>query len=170
MLHGLQKKRGRRRSKPKYSVASTDAVVESTTNELVYNQPSSEIVETSEALIQVKTRSASIEESIHSASIVAGPVEGIPAASPVDDASDVVMPDATPSVNGTYMNHVIDEKATDIDNNNEKIIDHGNDQEGLFIFQLILAQSLKLSMHVNQHSIHCFFRCVKFQIYPVNNM
>lgn len=38
----------------------------------------------------------------------------------------------TPDLNGTYIEHAIEnEKMVDIDNNNEKLIDHTN-QEGLF--------------------------------------
>lgn len=131
----LQKKRSRRRSKTVHStstVASRDAVVESTTNELVYSRPTSDIVETSEVLKQIKKRSISIE-SIHSAGLVvaAAAPEVIPAASSdvASDATAVATSDATPSANGTYMNHVIVEKMIDIDNNNEKVIDHG-DQAG----------------------------------------
>lgn len=124
VLQTLQKKRGRRRSKntTHSTVTSRDAVVESTTNDIVYNVPSSDMVEPPAVLKQIKKRSISIEP-VHSAV-----PEVIPAASP-DAASDAIH-DATPSANGTYMNHVMDEKIVDIDNNNEKLIDHGH-QEGL---------------------------------------
>lgn len=113
-----QKKRSRRRSKTKYSVASTDALVESTTNEIVYNKSSS-----------VEATKVSIVEPVHSAGLNAAP-EVISAASPVV-ASDAT-PDAaaTPSANGTLHDHAIVENNIDIDNNNEKLIGHG-EQAGL---------------------------------------
>lgn len=56
----------------------------------------------------------------------------MPAASPVV-ASDAT-PDAaaTPSANGTYLGHAIVQNNIDIDNNNEKLIGHG-EQEGLSV-------------------------------------
>lgn len=127
----LQKKRSRRRSKTKYSVASTDAIVESTTSEVVHSKASSDIVGTSEVLSQIKKQSVCEYESIHSAGHVAIPdaaPDVAPDASP--DGNPDAAPNATPSTNRTYINHVINEKLIDIDNNNEKPIEDRGDQEG----------------------------------------
>lgn len=99
----LQKRRGGERSNPKYSVTSTNALVESTTTELGYSKISSGIGGISEVSDR-RARTISIE-SVNS---------------------------ITNDLNGTpYIGHVIDEKLVDIDNNNEKRIDHA-EQQGLY--------------------------------------
>lgn len=108
--------------------------MESTTSEIVFNKPSSDTVATSEVLSQIKKQSISVE-SVHSASLVAiadTAPDAIPDVIPevTSEVTPDTAPDGAPSSNRTYINHVIDEKMIDIDNNNEKPIDHG-DQEGL---------------------------------------
>lgn len=99
----MQKRRGGERSNPKYSVTSTNALVESTTTELGYSKISSGIGGISEVSDR-RARTISIE-SVNS---------------------------ITNDLNGTpYIGHVIDEKLVDIDNNNEKRIDHA-EQQGLY--------------------------------------
>lgn len=101
----LQKRRGGERSNPKYSVTSTNALVESTTTELGYSKIASDIGGISEVSSNRCARTISIE-SVNSIT--------------------------NNDLNGTsYIGHVIDEKLVDIDNNNEKRIDHA-EQQGLY--------------------------------------
>lgn len=101
----LQKRRGGERSNPKNSVTSTNALVESTTTELGYSKIASDIGGISEVSSNRCARTISIE-SVNSIT--------------------------NNDLNGTsYIGHVIDEKLVDIDNNNEKRIDHA-EQQGLY--------------------------------------
>lgn len=104
----LQKKRGRP-SNPKHSIASTDSLVESTTSELGYSKSSSGIGGISEVSDQCN-RTISIE-SVNS---------------------------MTNDLNGPFIEHVIDVKLVDIDNNNEKLIDNAEPEGLKFIPQFIL--------------------------------
>lgn len=90
-------------------MTSTEALVESTTNELIYNQIETE----SQPIAEIETTEQCSQ-------------------STGDQIVETVDP-ITTNVNGdsVYIEDVIAEKMDDIDNNNEKTIEQ-DDQEGLF--------------------------------------
>lgn len=107
------------RSKTKHSTVNMDPIVESTSSDAMYNKLHKDIEETSEATVKITKQSES-EELGHlfsSRAVVA-------------DSDSVAEPVVAPATNCTYTDHVVDKKMIDIDNNNEKHIDHGK-QAGL---------------------------------------
>lgn len=99
--------------------------MESTTSDIVvYSKPSTDNVNTSVVSKQIIKRSVADESDD-----VVVPVVVVVAAADAERAADPAA--VAPANNCTYIDHVVDKKITDIDNNNEQLIVPGN-QAGLY--------------------------------------